>query len=187
MSETERNECMVDLETLGNGNNAVILSIGACKFQPSGQGVPIDTGHRFERFVDPQTCVDAGLQMDASTIMWWMEPERGEARDLMAKRQETDAISLGDALWEFSKWLGSDMPVWGNGATFDNVILRNAFKAVGIECPWKFWNDRCYRTVKNMAPSVKMQRKGVYHSALWDAVSQAEHLQSINRFLTSGE
>lgn len=186
MSEVEKLECMVDLETLGNGNEAVILSIGACKFYPSAQGVDIHTTHRFEVFVKPQSCVEIGLKPDISTIMWWMEPERGEARDLMVAKQ-AGAVPIHQALAMFHAWLGADMPVWGNGATFDNVILRNAYKLAGIDCPWSFWNDRCYRTVKSLAPSVKMQRKGVHHSAMWDAVSQAEHLQSINRFLSSGE
>jgi 3' exoribonuclease, RNase T-like len=185
MSETVVEECMVDLETLGNGNNAVILSIGACKFFPEGQGVDIHTSHRFEMFVDPQSCVDAGMQMDPSTVLWWMDPGRAEARDVLMANMK-DAMPLRHALFQFANWLGGDRPVWGNGATFDNVILRNAYMLVGIECPWQFWNDRCYRTMKSIAPSVKMQRKGIHHSALADAVSQAEHLQSINRFL-SGE
>lgn len=185
MSETEKLECMLDLETLGTGNEAVILSIGACKFFPEGDGVDIHITHRFEAFVTPQSCVDIGLKMDPSTVLWWMKPERGEARDLMMANQNK-AVPIYEALRQFAGWLGKDTPVWGNGATFDNVILRNAYRLAGCDCPWSFWNDRCYRTMKNRAPSVKMQRKGAHHSALWDAVSQAEHLQLINRFF-SGE
>ena len=185
MSKAETLECMVDLETLGNGNSAVILSIGACKFLPHGQGVDIHTPHRFEVFVDPASCVKAGMVMDVSTVLWWMDPTRGEARDVMMANMER-AVPLNQALHEFNAWLGADMPVGGNGATFDNVIMRSAYRATGVGCPWMFWNDRCYRTMKSKFPSVKMQRTGIHHSALADAVSQAEHLQSINRFI-SGE
>ena len=187
MSETEKLECMVDLETLGQGNNAALLSIGACLFYPSGDGVDIHTNHRFEVFVKPQSCVEIGMKMDTSTVLWWMAPERGEARDVLMGKMEK-AVHIRDALHRFSAWLGSDKPVWGNGATFDNVILRNAYNLAGIPCPWMFWNDRCYRTMKNVAPTVKMQREGTHHSAMWDAISQAKHLQAINRFITnSGE
>ena len=185
MSETSKNECMVDLETLGTGNTAVLLSIGACKFLPEGQGVDIHTSHRFEVFVAPQSCVDIGMKVDVSTVLWWMDAKRGEARDVMMANLKR-AVPIREALLRFNAWLGQDMPVWGNGATLDNVILRNAYRLAGIECSWSFWNDRCYRTVKSGYPSVKMQRKGIHHSALADAVSQAEHLQSINRFI-SGE
>lgn len=181
MSETEKLECMLDLETLGNSNTACILSIGASLFLPTAQGV----SDSFEVFVKPESCVEIGMQMDVSTVLWWMAPERGEARDVLMGKMER-AVHIRDALHRFSAWVGRDKPVWGNGSTFDNVILRNAYKLAGIECPWAFWNDRCYRTMKNVAPTVKMQRQGIHHSAMWDAVSQATHLQEINRFL-SGE
>ena len=184
MSETEKPECMVDLETLGNSNTAVILSIGACMFYPTGEGVLPDP---FEAFVDPQSCVSAGLTMDPSTVLWWMDDQRDEARIALMDKMDT-AVPLRTALARFSEWFGQSKPFWGNGATFDNVILRSAYTAVGLPCPWKFWDDRCYRTLKNLAPTVKLQREGVHHSAMWDAISQAKHLQQINRFIaTSGE
>ena len=192
MSETEKLECMADLETLGNRNNAVILSIGACHFFPHGDDVQRDA---FEVFVKPESCVEIGMELDVSTVMWWMgsackngeeRARMNEARDIMIEKQQR-AVHIRDALHRFSAWIGQDKPVWGNGATFDNVILRNAYRLAGIECPWSFWNDRCYRTMKNLAPSIKMVREGVHHSAMWDAISQAKHLQQINRFITSGE
>lgn len=186
MAEEVTNECMLDLETFGKGNKAVIVSIGACMFNPVGEGVDIGVASRFEVFVDPQSCIKAGMQMDSSTVLWWMDAERDEARELLLRGQK-QAVALGPALFMFACWLNKDRPVWGNGATFDNVILRNAYALTGSPCPWSFWNDRCYRTMKNIAPTVKMQRDGVHHSALQDAVAQAKHLQFINRFLTSGE
>lgn len=193
MAKTGQLECMVDLETLGNGNKSVILSIGACLFHPNGDDTHSDA---FEVFVTPQSCIEIGMQMDVSTVMWWMgancedDAERAkmnEARDLMVKKQ-TEAVHIRDALHRFSAWIGKGKPVWGNGATFDNVILRNAYSLAGIPCPWSFWHDRCYRTMKGKVPSVKMQREGIHHSAMWDAISQAKHLQRINRSITiSGE
>jgi inhibitor of KinA sporulation pathway (predicted exonuclease) len=44
---------------------------------------------------------------------------------------------------------------------------------------YKFWNERCYRTVKNQYPDVKLTRTGTYHNALDDARTQAEHLVQI--------
>lgn len=189
----EKLECMLDLETYGRCNTAAIISIGACHFAPTGTDARAST---FECFVDPQSCVDIGLVVEVSTVNWWMgadckTPEDREkmntARAVLAEKLKM-AVPIRDALNRFSAWLGKNKPVWGNGSTFDNVILRNAYELAGIPCPWEFWNDRCYRTMKNLVPSVKMQRVGVHHSAMWDAISQAEHLQQINRRITiSGE
>lgn len=181
MSEQEETEVMVDIETLGKSKRACILSIGACKFKPHGQGIE----SHFEVFIDPESCEKFGLKIDASTVMWWMDSQRDEARkEMMAPN--LPRLPLDVALRAFNEWLGKDVPVWGNGATFDNVILASAYEAAGVEQPWSFWNDRCYRTMKNVVPGVKLTRVGTHHSAAQDAVSQALHLQQIFHFL-SGE
>ena len=166
-------EVMLDLETLSTKNNACILSIGAVMFDPRGGDITAS----MEVHVDPKSCTEAGLHLDANTVMWWMADQRDDARKvLMAKER----VPLRQALILFNEFMGGvDRPVWGNGATFDNVILRNAYEAMGLPCPWKFWNDRCYRTMKAQYPDVPLARVGTYHSAVDDALTQAVHLQAI--------
>lgn len=162
-------ECqvMLDLETMGTSTNAAIIAIGAVKFMPE-QGVT----DKFYRIVALQSCVDAGMEIDAATVMWWMQQSE-QAREQFKRT----SISIQQALLDFTDWLKNDSPlIWGNGAAFDNAVLSNAYKKCFQSQPWKFWDDRCYRTVKNMHPDVKMKRKGVYHCAVDDAESQALHL-----------
>jgi inhibitor of KinA sporulation pathway (predicted exonuclease) len=66
--------------------------------------------------------------------------------------------------------------IWGNGANFDNPLLACAYEAVDVKPYYKFWNERCYRTVKNQYPDIKLERTGTYHNALDDARSQAEQI-----------
>lgn len=166
---------MVDIETLGKGNDAVILSIGAVKFDPWAQGTKVDES--FYVAVNPESCQALGLKMDASTIMWWMGDERTEARSKMTREERVD---LPEALYGFADWFGLEsLPTWGNGATFDNVILKSAYNACSLSLPWKYWDDKCYRTVKGLAPSVKLERQGTFHNALDDAISQALHLRKL--------
>lgn len=162
---------MIDLETLGTSNNAVILSIGATKFFET------EIIDAFHVGITPESCQDAGLKIDAATVSWWMAPERDEARKALMALPKVD---LFDALDGFAQWYGPEsMPTWGNGATFDNVVLRNAFAAVNLTCPWKFWDDRCYRTMKNHAPGITLARVGTHHDARDDAIYQTKHLQKI--------
>jgi exodeoxyribonuclease VIII len=157
---------MIDLETLGNGSDAVIISIGACEFS-----VDEGLGRTFYMRVDPQSCVDAGLKMDVSTVMWWMQ-QSDQAR---AAFKGKGAVPLEFMLAELATWYPAGACLWGNGATFDNVILSNAYKAVKGQRPWEFWNDRCYRTLKALRPDVKMERAGTHHNALDDAKDQSVH------------
>lgn len=169
-------EVMLDLETLGQGNTAVITAIGAVRF--NRQTKLVDKHNGFYSLVDAQSCVDHGLKMDVSTVLWWMK-QSDAARAIYTNDKPKPA--LPDVLVALIDWYaGHDMPTWGNGATFDNVILRNAFKVCNYETPWSYWNDRCYRTMKNEYPTVKMARSGTHHNAYDDAVSQATHLIAIS-------
>ena len=156
---------MVDLETLGNGSMAVITSIGAARFDLTGVK---DT---FFCTIDPETCVAAGLKMDVSTVLWWMKQSDDARAAFKAK-----GLPLAVALEMFSEWFPKDACMWGNGATFDNVIMSNAYKAVGMATPWPYWGDRCYRTAKAMSDVKALPFQGTVHNALDDAVHQARHL-----------
>lgn len=162
---------MIDLETLGTSPDSVILAIGAVKFN----GLTIVD--EFYEVIDPQSCIDAGLKVDVSTVMWWMQ--QGEEARSAFKRP---GYPLVNTLAGFTAWLGADdkgHKVWGNGADFDNAMLQMAYKKAGQMQPWKFWDNRCYRTMKALRPDIKMQRVGTHHNALDDAKDQALHLIEI--------
>lgn len=184
---------MLDLETLGTGPTAAIVAIGACAFDLPGPGVHNDDNpeaHFYTR-VDLQSSVDAGLEMDPSTLLWWMK-QSDKARKSTFEGRRTP---LGDAILNFNNWVyhcapvagrtepdRADVWVWGNGATFDNVVIRSAFKAVRLNPCWSFHNDRCYRTVVNMLPDHRQpafEKYGIAHNALDDAIAQALHLQKV--------
>ncbi|MCP3966933.1 MAG: 3'-5' exoribonuclease [Lentisphaerae bacterium] len=161
------NNVMIDLETMGNNSKSAIISIGAVRFDN------LELGQEFYTNVNLQSCIDAGLTMDASTIMWWMK-QSDEARKAF-----NSGVNLADALRDFTKWLGPGGEVWGNGVDFDNVILASAYDAANQPLPWRYWNNRCYRTFKGLCPSIKVPRGGIHHNALDDAKTQAEHLMKI--------
>lgn len=75
--------------------------------------------------------------------------------------------------------------MWGNGAAFDNPILRDAFENMGIGAPWHFGNDSCLRTLVRMGrmvgidPKKNLEREGTYHNALDDAKFQVAYMAPI--------
>ena len=162
---------MLDLETMGTGPNAAITAIGAVKFDP-------DKGEIVETFyfkVNLESSVKQGGVIDASTVIWWL----GQNEEARAEMQKKGGHIL-DGLYEFKGQIGADARIWGNGAAFDNVILRSAYERAQIIAPWDFRNDRCYRTVKAMfkqTPTV--EKPTVAHHALADAEAQAKHLMLI--------
>ena len=170
--ERGKTHVMVDLETLGQSAGSVIVSIGAVKIV---NGEIVDD--HFYELIDAGSCVEAGLTMDAETVIWWMKQcDAARAEIYNPARRE-----LHEVLHRLSCWIDNDdARLWGNGASFDNVLLAAAYDAMSMRRPWKFWNDRCFRTVKAMFPEVRTERAGVHHNALDDALFQAEHLLAID-------
>lgn len=164
---------MIDIETMGTRPTAPIVSIGAVAFD--GNGITRD----FYRVVDLDSAVAGGAAIEPGTVMWWLT-QSDEARAAL-----TDDIAepLSDVLEAFTLWATATAidGVWGNGATFDNVLVAEAYKRLDMLAPWPFWKDRCYRTVKNMFPAVELVRNGTHHHALADAETQALHLIEISK------
>lgn len=172
------NNVMIDLETMGNDSNAAIIAIGAVMFDPDQDIL----GETFYRVVSLEDSMRNGGTVSASTIMWWM----GQSESARMAIASEEGKELHAVLGELFCWLhdatGCDLRnlrVWGNGAAFDNVILANAYRNAEMNVPWEFWNDRCYRTMKSMHPTITIERSGTHHNALDDAISQANHLMRI--------
>lgn len=180
---------MVDLETMGNKSNAPIVSIGAVFFNPHTG----NTGAEFYTAVSLESSMLLGGVPDAGTIIWWLK-QSPEARSAIAI---ADTITLIDALELFSDFIsensdaGPDVQVWGNGASFDNVILRSSYDRANIECPWKFRNDRDVRTMTELGKAIGINPRydipfdGDMHNALSDARHQVKYVSAIWQKLTN--
>jgi hypothetical protein len=163
---------MVDIETLGTAPNAVIASIGACKFDLDDDANQKITD-TFYCTISAQDCVDNyGLIVEDETLRWWSKQNK-EAFKALRK----DNLLLKPALESFGTWFGpKTLPIWSNGANFDQILLEWSFRAALVKVPWLPWSSRCFRTIKNLIGIKPPSREGTYHNALDDSVFQARHL-----------
>ena len=162
-------DVMIDIETMGIEQDAAIVSIGAVKFDRSG------IADEFYVEVDLLDAVNQGGTFSASTVLWWMKQEPS-ARE---KVTDGDRESILNALLKLAIFMEGCGDVWACGSGFDNAIIRSAYNRLGIDCPFPFWKDRCYRTIRSMHPDIEFVRVGTHHNALDDARTQANHLVSI--------
>ncbi|MDU4995172.1 MAG: 3'-5' exoribonuclease [Enterobacteriaceae bacterium] len=180
---------MVDLETMGNNPEAPIIAIGAVFFDP-GTG---KTGPEFYQIVSLESAMEFGAKPDAAIIIWWMK-QSAEAR---AAITGGDAISLMDAIDNLDEFIHTNsangikyVQLWGNGCSFDNVILRRAYEQVGAELSVPFWNDRDVRTIVELGrvvginPRYQIPFDGDMHNALADARHQVKYVSAIWQKLT---
>lgn len=190
------NNVMLDLETMGNGPRAAIVSIGAVFFDP----LTGELGAEFEAHIDLRDSAKFG-EIDPDTVLWWLG-QSDEARAAITASKYHDAggtgrLQLTEALLDFCDWIdGHSQKVtamWGNGAGFDNVILASAYRALDIDTPWQFWQDRDVRTIVDLGrtlcdfdPKKEMPFEGVAHTALADAKHQARYVSAIYQKLAGG-
>ena len=170
---------MIDLETLGTKPGSVILSLGAVAFNlPSDrlyiEDTSIDDLPTFYRAFSLVDTARYPFTGDLDTIQWWMGQSH-EARQLFKER----AISVEQCLRGFMDFIsetsnGSFVKIWGNGADFDNALLTAYYRELHIQLPWRYHNNRCYRTAKDLPNIKQLTRRGVHHNALDDALYQTE-------------
>lgn len=164
---------MHDLETLGTVPGCVILSIGAVRFDPRTG----ELGSEFYSVISTPMSVDLGLHIDPRTEKWWLD-QSPEARKVLEQAKDPSALGPRAVLAAFNGWLAEvpDTLVYGNGADFDNALMAAAYHITGVKPGWAPYNGRCYRTLKQERPDVKLERTGTHHNALQDAICQARHL-----------
>ncbi|HCJ5889683.1 exodeoxyribonuclease VIII [Klebsiella pneumoniae] len=182
---------MVDLETMGKKHNAPIVAIGAVVFDPATGSI----GESFYKVVCLESSVNWGAVIDPSTVIWWLK-QSSEARSAIVN---DDAIPLQDALLKFREFVSDNVAggskkaqVWGNGASFDNSILRSSYDCIAEDYPWEYWNDRDVRTMVELGQAISFDPKttipfeGSRHNALADAIHQARYVSAIWQRIIAG-
>ena len=160
-------DIMIDIETVGTGPDACILTIAAQTFDPNALGyLPQDYYARVD--IDSQP----NREVDDATVEWWATQSE-EAQD--EAFGEEGRIPLKQALEELSKLCFHCNLTWANGTTFDMVILENAYKQEQLPLPWRFWNVRDARTVYSLYPDLPKPKAS--HHALEDCKRQIDLLQ----------
>lgn len=176
----------IDLETLSTDPSGVILTVGLAFFSDESDDLK---SSQVTLPVQPQ--LDLGRTVEARTLGWWLSQD-GAARESIAGafnadgQASTGRARLTEGLRGITHLFGLFNPerVWGNGSDFDNAMLASLFTTVGIELPWKFWQNRDMRTLMEQFPEYERVRPDVSHNAQHDAIAQA---RTIRRILSKGQ
>lgn len=152
--------CMLDLETLGTKPGCVVLSIGACAFDPV-------TGTIGDTFYEKLSWKNQSLKIEPGTLEWWLDQDPAVFRE--ARSGDTP---LFDAAVRFKSWCDDRQftHYWAHSPSFDCAVWE---AAAGI-VPWRYNNQLCTRTIYQAAGITPARDPTTHHNALQDAIAQAK-------------
>lgn len=169
------NEVMIDIETMSIKPNALILTIGAIKFNREDEVVNLEDMDTFYRRIQYNEENNNNFHICPDTQKWWDNQHYDAQYEAF---HHPERKPLENCLKELLEWFGNSQYVWANGSVFDIPILEHSFRVCGIEIPWKFWNIRDVRTIMDVGNIKKgdINKKG-QHMALYDCFWQIKAVQ----------
>ncbi len=164
----------VDIETLGTGADAVVLSAGFVAFTLYGGAVAA-----FYTNFSQMAQQAAGRRVEKETVEWWNQQSE-EAKSALTGATVDLPVSL-DAIDTFFNRFQNDVytveGVWGYGSDFDNAIIQSLYRSFGRRVPWIHKQNRCGRTLMAVMPGTLPGPQGTKHHALDDAKWLAESIR----------
>lgn len=165
------NHLMVDLETLSQTTDAVMISLGAVIFDAHGDTL----GETLHLGIDLDDQLDLGGFVSGDTIHWHF------ANTVSKGVKFPDPLPLGQVLSQLSAFYERHgcKRIWSNGATFDIPILKHWYRRIRRKAPWYTNQERDTRTAYEIAwgEGYKIAESGTKHDALDDAIHQAVSVQ----------
>ena len=167
---------MIDIEGLGTGPDAAILTIAAQSFDPFG------TGH-YDRHYYARITLESqeNRRIQDETLAWWATQPEAQAEAFA----EDNRIPLDQALDELYRLAWQHDYIWAQGPTYDINILEHAYKSYNKTQPWQFYRIRDSRTVLSLWPGRPVPPTS--HHALEDTRKQINILQQTLKHLNVKE
>jgi len=149
------NHIMIDIESLDTSPYCVILTIGAVRFDPRGDGIVEKLELR--PTLEDQTEIYNRIIND-DTIRWWSTQNSAALEEAMG---DNDREPLKDCMEKLYKFCWNRQAVWSHGAPFDVVVMETAMRQTTLfEIAGVSLKDKKYSTKTT-------------HKAVEDAAHQA--------------
>lgn len=200
---SKHKDFIIDLETLGNTPNSIVVDLSILVFDPDPNIMqPLDeliaNGRRFKLSIESQKGKRIAVP---STVAWWKEQSAEARKNLKASDIDVTVEEAVEQALKFLKSSGVDSwksQGWCRGMSFDFPIFvdmirqtYNTYETDKFE-PVKFWAQRDIRTaieaysmVRGMA--MTPLRKGVldgfiHHDSIHDCAKDVIMLKTAQRY-----
>lgn len=174
-----KTDICIDLETLSVNYDAQILTLGAVKFNPTGDELNYPEMDKLYLKICLDSCSDLDLRIDDSVIEWWSN----QSLEAQTEAFEGDSrLDIREAFNQLYKFCWGCSRIWSQGAAFDVPICETIFRRLNKAIPWKYYQVRDTRTMFDLGVPI-IRPDNIKHCAVDDAWAQAVMLQQVTRGL----
>lgn len=166
-----KHNIVIDIETLGRRNDAAITQIGI---------VIADSNYNAVRQELIQIAPDAWgsctRTFTGETILWWLGQKNSPLNEASSYycNDYRQALLVLDKIFKVHST--DDTLVWTKGA-MDLFCLKDLYEYFEMDIPWKFWQPRDIRTIKEAVKDWKTFENN-NHNALEDALNELKELKA---------
>lgn len=160
-------DIMIDIETLGQREDAIILSIACIPFE-------WDIYYDINHYIDSGIKINLNIQeqeqqkrtTDKVTIDWWKKQDKNAIKCNITQPTNVQSVLIGlTQLTVFIKNSDYDFQnsyVWSRGNYFDFPKIEHIYRiSNNLPLPFNYWKIRDTRTFIDIN-NVDSQRKGLY-------------------------
>lgn len=160
-----KNKMMIDFETLDVANCPVILSMGIVIFDDKQI---IDM---YSEKISQESCLAIGCTISQETQDWWSRQSVEARWDAFGGTADIE-IAMEQLTAMYTQY--ECIEIWSRGSLADIRWTNNILDKLGMDRPWKHWEEMCLRTLVKSVPKFDLKFKGEKHKALDDAIHQVE-------------
>ncbi len=160
-----KNKMMIDFETLDVANCPVILSMGIVIFDDKQI---IDM---YSEKISQESCLAIGCTISQETQDWWSRQSVEARWDAFGGTADIE-IAMEQLTAMYTQY--ECVEIWSRGSLADIRWTNNILDKLGMDRPWKHWEEMCLRTLVKSVPKFDLKFKGEKHKALDDAIHQVE-------------
>lgn len=158
-------DVMIDIETAGDCDNAIVLTLGAAKFDLNSLSGPGDSLYMRINIEEQE---QLGRVRTASTVAWWDTQPIDVREEAWSPYDRQPVVTAMTQLTDFVKGAST---VWSQGS-FDIKILENLYQQIGLRKPWRYNVIRDSRTLFKTVGDFRDRNATGLHNALVDAHHQ---------------
>lgn len=161
---------MLDLETLGTDYGDLVLCAGLVFWEEK------DLYRHLFKFNMQQSKAD-GFKVNPRTLEWW---GKQKINHMQFDEPDVDNRTVCKEISDVIKRM-KPQTVWGCGPQFDLILLEAYFKFYGVDLPWSYKQERCFRTMRELFGSCAedLVFEGTEHDPIDDATYQIKALDKI--------